>query len=152
MAEAHEASTGKGEADRDAIVADYRTLLSELALLTTISVLLFGFLLTAALRESRSRLEEWIMVAALVIVASATLIFAMPVVYHRLQFPYENWEKFQRRAHGFITIGFPVFVAGFYLSLTLAVWDELSGAGFAVAGVPLAVAGGLFLVRRRISA
>jgi hypothetical protein len=152
MVRTEEKDRTQGAADRDTIIGDYRALLSELALLTTISVLLFGFLLTVAIGESLTLAEEWLLLLSLVSVASATLIFAMPVVYHRIQFPYQNWEKFQRRSHGFITIGFPVFVAGFFMSLSLAIWDQLGPPALAVAAVPLAIALLLFVGRRSISA
>jgi hypothetical protein len=82
---------GRQDAKRDALVTDYRTILSELALMTTVSVLLFGFLLSNASRASEG-LEEWLYAAAMVLVASSTMVFLLPAVYHHLEFPYTDFE------------------------------------------------------------
>lgn len=128
---------------------NYHTILTELALLTTVSVLLFGFLLTRT--EGRlSDIEEWLLAIALITVASATMVFILPVAYHRLQFPYADWEKFQLRSHSFIRLGFPLLAAGLYLSLTLAVWDLFEAGSFFVAGLPLVLTTLILAARRLI--
>ena len=137
-------------ADRDVIVGNYHTLLNELSLLTTVSVILFGFLL-AAPADARSTAERWLLVVAMVAVATATLVFILPVVYHRLQFPYSDWKKFQLRSHGFISIGFPMLSAGIYLGLSLSIWDTFKAAAFLVAALPIVAALLIFLSRRQIS-
>ena len=137
-------------ADRDVIIDGYRTLLTELALLTTISALLFGFLL-AAPDDARTTAERCLLIVAMAAVATSTLVFVLPVVYHRLQFPYTDWEKFQLRTHGFIRIGFPMLAAGIYLALALSVWDTFKAAAFLVAALPTAGALLIFLTRRQIS-
>jgi hypothetical protein len=139
-----------GASGVDRITDNYRTILNELSLLATVSVLLFGFLLSVAARDATTT-ERWLLLTALICVSSSTLIFILPVAYHRLEFPYEDWNKFQRRSHYFITVGVPIFVAGVYLSMTVAVWDLLDGAGFVVSGVPMAFSGAVFLWRRRLS-
>jgi hypothetical protein len=104
-----------GASGVDRITDNYRTILNELSLLATVSVLLFGFLLSVAARDATTT-ERWLLLTALICVSSSTLIFILPVAYHRLEFPYEDWNKFQRRSHYFITVGVPIFVAGVYLS------------------------------------
>jgi len=131
------------------VTENYHTILTELALLTTVSVLLFGFLLTRTER-SLSDIEEWLLAIALITVASSTTVFILPVAYHRLQFPYSDWAKFQLRSHSFINLGFPLLAAGLYLSLTLAVWDLFEAGSFLVACMPLAVAGLILATRRLI--
>ena len=84
------------EAKQDSLIPDYRTILAELALLTTVSTLLFGFLL-ASVRSVGGSAEEWIQGLAMVLVASATMVFLLPAAYHHLQFPYRDFEKFQER-------------------------------------------------------
>lgn len=137
-------------ANQDQVVESYSDILTELRLLTTVSVLLFGFLLTVA-RNDVSDIEKWLLFAALVAVASATALFVLPIAYHRAQFPYEDWEKFQIRAHGFMQVGFPVLAIGFYLSLVVGTWAQMEEAAFAVATVPVVVAGLALLFRRRLS-
>lgn len=137
--------------DTDGIVDNYRSILSELSLLATVSVLLFGFLLTVATRDSPTTTEQWLLFAALISVSSATLVFILPVAYHRMEFPYQNWEKFQRRSHYFIAVGVPIFIIGIYLSMTVAIWDLLSWSGFAISAIPLLFAAVIFLGRRTLT-
>lgn len=137
-------------AESDGITDNYRTILNELSLLATVSVLLFGFLLTVATREATTA-EQWLLFVALICVSSATLVFILPVAYHRLEFPYRNWEKFQRRSHYFISVGVPIFIVGIYLSMTVAIWDLVSWGGFLISGIPLAFASVIFFGRRTLS-
>ena len=145
--------TGGEEASpRDATVHDnlidnYRTILSELNLLTTVAVLLFGFLLATA-ASAGSDTEEWLYVVAMILVATATSVFLLPVAYHHLQFPYHDFEKFQARGHFWILIGLPLLAAGLYLSLVLAIWSSFSEASIVVAAAPLFMSGVVFAVRR----
>lgn len=125
-------------------------MLTELSLLTPVSVILFGFLL-AAPADARSTAERCVLVVATVAVATATLVFILPVVYHRLQFPCSDWKKFQLRSHGFIRIGFPMLSAGIYLGLSLSIWDTFKAAAFLVAALPIVAALLIFLSRRQIS-
>jgi hypothetical protein len=134
-------------ARRDSIVDSYRTILNELGLLTTVSVLLFGFLLSALPSED-SGLELWIYGGATVLVASATLVFVLPVAYHHIQYPYEDFEKFQARSHFWVMMGLPLLGGGLYLGLSLALWNLFEGMSFVVAGVPIVVTGVVFAVRK----
>lgn len=143
--------THSGPADADGIVDNYRSILNELSLLATVSVLLFGFLLSVTTRDARTAAEQWLLFSALISVSSATLVFILPVAYHRLEFPYNNWEKFQRRSHYFIAVGVPIFIVGLYLSMTVAIWDLLDWSAFAVSAIPLAFAATIFLGRRHLS-
>lgn len=143
-------TTARARAHRDQIVESYSDILTELRLLTTVSVLLFGFLLAVA-RNDVSDLEKWLLFAALVSVASATALFVLPIAYHRAQFPYDDWEKFQIRAHGFMRLGFPVLTVGFYLSLVVGTWGQVEEGAFVVATVPVAIAALALLFRRRLS-
>lgn len=126
------------EARLDSLIENYRTILNELALLTTVSVLLFGFLLASA-GIATSRAEEWAYAVALVMVATATLIFVLPVAYHHLQFPYRDFERFQRRAHRWVRFGLPLLGLSFYLSLVLSISAIFDEASIVIAGVPLLI-------------
>jgi len=124
------------KAGSDELGENYRTLLNELALLTTVSVLLFGFLL-ASPGIAGSDLEEWTYAVAIVLVGTSTLIFVLPVAYHHVQFPYRDFAKFQRRTHNWVSFGLPVLGISFYLTLVLSIssiFDEMS---VLIAGVPL---------------
>ena len=153
---AHLYVSGSGEdhvhikARMDVLVPDYRTILAELGVLTTVSVLLFGFLLGSASSFAHSRLEEWVYAMTTVLVASATLCFVLPVAYHHIQFPYEDFEKFQTRSHRWILIGLPLLGVGLYLALCLALWSLFGAASLGIAGAPLAAAGLFFALRKDI--
>jgi hypothetical protein len=138
-------------AEADVVIDDYRSILTELSLLTTVSVLLFGFLLTVVTREQLSGPEGWLLFVALIAIASATVVFVLPVTYHRVQYPYSDWDKFQVRAHGFISVGLPLFLVGFYSSIALALWERFDWFALIVAAAPLALGGAIFMTRRRLS-
>jgi hypothetical protein len=142
---------GQKQQTEDRLVENYRTILSELALLTTVSVLLFGFLLSAAGRFADSRFEETLYSIAIIMVATATLVFVMPVAYHHLQFPYHNFEKFTERTHGWTLLGIPLLGGSLYLSLSLAIWSLLGGWSLLVSTLPLAATFIAFLIRRKLS-
>jgi hypothetical protein len=134
-------------ASRDVLIEDYRAILNELALLTTVSVLLFGFLLTSS-GSADSSAEEWIYAAAMVAVASATMVFILPVAYHHVQFPYEEFHKFVARSHFWIRGGLPLLAAGLYLSLCLAIWSLFQAGALLIAAAPFAATGIAFLLRK----
>jgi hypothetical protein len=46
-------------------------------------------------------------------------LFAMPVVYHHLQYPYRDLEKFKLRSHRFIKFGIVPAAITLYLGLDL---------------------------------
>jgi fumarate reductase subunit D len=133
---ADDAGERRGEAHEDDLIENYRAILNELALLTTVSVLLFGFLL-ASPGIADSDTQEWAYAVALILVATATLIFVLPVVYHHIQFPYRDFEKFQRRTHNWVTYGLPLLGIGFYLTLVLSITSIFNEASIIIAGVPL---------------
>jgi hypothetical protein len=135
------------DAERDELIENYRTILNELSLLTTVSVLPFGFLLTSP-GIADSSLEELAYAVAIVLVATATLIFVLPVAYHHLQFPYTDFEKFQARTHNWLRFGLPLLGAGFYLSLVLSIAAIFAEAAFVLAGVPLLATLAFFAARR----
>jgi hypothetical protein len=135
----------------DGLVENYRTILNELSLLTTVSVLLFGFLLASTQSFADTTLEEVLYSIAIVLVATATLIFIMPVAYHHIQFPYEDFDKFTERTHGWMLLGLPLLGASFYLSLSLSIWSLLGGWALVIGAVPLAATLVVFLMRKEIS-
>lgn len=135
------------EANRDVLVEDYRAILSELALLTTVSVLLFGFLLTAS-NSTDGGTEEWVYAIAMILVASATMVFILPVAYHHVQFPYEDFPKFVARSHRWIRGGLPLLAMGLYLSLCLAIWSLFGGLAVVIAAAPFLATAAAFILRK----
>ncbi len=137
----------KEEAQRDVLIEDYRTILSELALLTTVSVLLFGFLLTAS-NTADEGVEEWVYAVATVLVASSTMVFILPVAYHHIQFPYEDFDKFTIRSHHWIRAGLPLLAVGLYLSLCLAIWSLFDVGALVIAASPFIATAIAFVLRK----
>jgi hypothetical protein len=114
-------SNEKSKEDR--LVRDYDTVLRESALLTTFAGILFGFLLNISINAVRNELEYDDRIALVVALFSITIaisLFVMPVIYHHIQYPYGDFEKFKRRSHRFVIFG--LIPAGFtlYLGLELA--------------------------------
>jgi hypothetical protein len=142
-AEEYEQQVGVG-----GLIENYRTILNELALLTTVSVLLFGFLLASTSSVS-SGVEEWLNAVAICLVATSTMVFILPVAYHHLQFPYQDFEKFQARTHNWMRIGLPLLGGSLYLSLCLAIWSLFEEAALLIAGLPLLVTLLAFFLRKR---
>lgn len=134
-------------ASRDVLIEDYRAILNELALLTTVSVLLFGFLLGSSARAAEGT-EQWIYAIAMVAVASATMVFILPVAYHHVQFPYEKFDKFVARSHLWIRAGLPLLASGLYLSLCLAIWSLFDVGALAIAAIPFAATTIAFVLRK----
>jgi hypothetical protein len=137
------------EPARDGLIENYRTILNELNLLTTVSVLLFGFLLATSDRADSS-VEELLYALSLVLVATSTLVFVLPVIYHHIQFPFTNFEKFVDRTHAWMKIGLPMLAGGLYLSLSLAIWSQFDVWSLIIAAAPLVATSIAFLLRRDI--
>ena len=136
----------------DDVVENYADLINELRLLTTVSAFLFGFLLAfGSGNSSLTDTERWMFFAAIIATATSTALFVLPSVYHRLQFPYHDWDKFQRRAHAFMMVGLPFLAAGFYFSLGLAVWERVEEGAFVIAAIPLIAVGIVLAFRRELS-
>ncbi|MGE0687624.1 MAG: DUF6328 family protein [Dehalococcoidia bacterium] len=134
-------------ASRDVLIEDYRAILNELALLTTVSVLLFGFLLGSSTGAAEGT-EQWIYAVAMVAVASATMVFILPVAYHHVQFPYEKFDKFVARSHLWIRAGLPLLAGGLYLSLCLAIWSLFDIVSLAIAAIPFVATVVAFALRK----
>jgi len=146
--ESGQADVKRGEgAATDELIENYRAILNELSLLTTVSVLLFGFLLVST-GIAGSDLEEWTYAVAIVSVATSTLIFVLPVAYHHLQFPYRDFAKFQRRSHYWVRFGLPLLGASFYLTLVLSISSIFGAVSIVIAGVPLFVTLLAFYLRK----
>jgi hypothetical protein len=131
----------------DDFVQNYRTILSELSLLTTVSVLLFGFLL-ASTTIAHTGIREWLYALAVILVATSTTVFVLPVAYHHLQVPYHDFEKFQARTHRWMAFGLPMLSSGMYLSLSLAIWPLFKEGALIIAAIPLLATYIAFILRK----
>ncbi len=68
-------------------------ILAEARLFTTVSGILFGFLLTGSVAETSQIpgiIQRTLLLLALVCTASATLMFILPPLYHHLRFPMDQ--------------------------------------------------------------
>jgi hypothetical protein len=122
----------------DNLLKDYDTILNEAALLTTFTGILFGFLLNISVTSSSTLnfLEQVVLAVALFSITIATSLFIMSVVYHHLQFPYNNLAKFKTRAHRFIIFGLIPTAATLYLGIVLAFYPLVGVYTFIIAGLP----------------
>lgn len=106
----------------DALVQDYNTILRESSLLTTFAGILFGFLLEISINapESFDISDRIVLLIALFSITVAISFFVMPVVYHHMQYPYKDLEKFKQRSHRFIIFGLLPAIFTLFLGLELA--------------------------------
>jgi hypothetical protein len=125
--------------ERDRLIERYDTILKESALLATFAGILFGFLLQISINTPRyfTFFDKTILLVALYSITIATSLFAMPVIYHHLQYPYEDLEKFKVRSHRFIVLGVIHSGITLYLGIEIALKSVLNTiTAFAVATIP----------------
>ena len=106
----------------DSLVQDYNAILRESSLLTTFAGILFGFLLEISINapESFDISDRIVLLIALFSITVAISFFVMPVVYHHMQYPYKDLEKFKQRSHRFIIFGLLPAIFTLFLGLELA--------------------------------
>lgn len=90
--------------EEDRLILGYDIIVRESALLTTTGGILFGFLLSISINspESFSLINRITLLMALYSITIAISLFVMPVIYHHLQYPYSDLEKFKERSHRFM--------------------------------------------------
>ncbi len=138
------------EVKKDRLFRDYDTVLKESAVLTAFAGVLFGFLLNISIRGANqlAYLEKIILVLALFSVTIAVSLFIMPVIYHHVQFPYSDVEKFKKRAHRFILFGLiPTFVT-LYPGMILALSPLIDNRAYFIAGLPFVFVYILYRMRK----
>jgi len=135
---------------KDRLSRDYDTVLKESAVLTTFGGVLFGFLLNISIRDANqlSYLERIILVLALFSITIAVSLFVMPVIYHHVQFPYSDVDKFKKRAHRFILFGFIPTIVTLYLGMILAFSPLIDVMAYFVAGLPFVFVYILYRMRK----
>ena len=138
------------EDKRDDLVRDYGTVLRESSILIVISGILFGFLLNMTV-NTPDNFGTVNMVALLVAVFSITVaisLFVLPVIYHHMQYPYTDIEKFKQRSHRFIVFGMVPAGITLYLGLAIALSSLLSEFAFIPAAFPFVIVYALFRMRK----
>lgn len=136
---------------QDALVRDYSTVLRESALLTTFSSILFGFLFTVSIDipDGFDFFDRVLILVALFSITVAVSLFVMPVIYHHVQYPYSDIEKFKSRSHRFIVFGIVPALVTLYLGLEIALSSVMqSELAFVLAGVPFAMVYIFFKMRK----
>ena len=107
---------------KDDVIKHYDSVIRESSLLTTVCGFLFGFLLNISINTPQGFAAEdsIILLVALYSISFAVSFFAMPVIYHHLQYPYRDLEKFKLRAHRFMRFGIaPAAAFTLYLGMVL---------------------------------
>jgi hypothetical protein len=107
---------------KDKLTGDYGAILRESAILISFSAFLFGFLLNISVTSSSSfdLLDKIIILLALFSITISISLFIMPVIYHHLEYPYIDFEKFKERSHRFTLFGLITAMITLFLGLELA--------------------------------
>ena len=107
---------------KDKLTPDYGSVLRESAVLTTFSAFLFGFLLNISINSTKSfiLIDKIILLIALFSITISAVLFIMPVIYHHLEYPYLDFEKFKERSHRFTLFGLIPAMITLFLGLQLA--------------------------------
>ena len=136
---------------KDQLILDYDTILKESALLTTFAEILFGFLLDISINtpETFAFIDRVVLLVALFSITFAASIFVMPVVYHHLQYPYKDLEKFKSRSHRFIMFGLMPAGITLYLGLVLSLSSLLERfPAFLISSIPFILIYVFFRMRK----
>ena len=109
--------------EEDKLIQSYDTILKESAVLTAFSGILFGFLLQISINSPLyfGFFNKLLILISLYSITIATSLFIMPVIYHHLQYPYKDIQKFKSRAHKFILFRLLHVGLTLYLGLVISV-------------------------------
>ncbi|MCC7571740.1 hypothetical protein KO465_10575 [Candidatus Micrarchaeota archaeon] len=124
----------KSESIKNTDIAKHLSdVLAESRTLTGLIGIIFGFLLNVIFSGSvQNLIELWLLETAIICSVLSLALFAMPVIYHHLQFPYSDKNKYILRSHWFISVGFIPAIVMFYTSVTLALYKVFSVYAFLV--------------------
>lgn len=106
---------------KDDVIHDYDSVLKESGVLTSVSGIVFGFLLSISINPPNGfrREDSIILMISLYSISFAVSFFVMPIVYHHIQYPYKDINKFNIRSHRFIKFGLIPGAITLYLCLAL---------------------------------
>ena len=107
------------------ISSSYDTILKESAALVTFSGILFGFILNISINppDNFSYIDKILLLITLYAITIAACLFVMPIIYHHIQYPYHDFEKFRKRSHRFILYG--LIPVGITLIIALGISSSL---------------------------
>ena len=107
------------------ISTSYDTILKESAALVTFSGILFGFILNISINppDTFSYIDKILLLITLYAITIAACLFVMPIIYHHIQYPYHDFEKFRKRSHRFILYG--LIPVGITLIIALGISSSL---------------------------
>ena len=111
--------------DSKDISSSYDTILKESAALTSFSGILFGFILNISINPpiTFSYTDKILLLITLYTITTAASLFVMPIIYHHIQYPYGDFEKFRKRSHRFILYG--LIPVGITLIIALGISSSL---------------------------
>jgi hypothetical protein len=135
----------------DRLVADPGAVLRESAVLTTFAGILFGFLFNVSIDipERFSFVDRTALLVALFSITVAISLFVMPVIYHHVQYPYRDVEKFKNRSHRFIMFGLIPAGITLYLGLAIALLSVMEAPfAFALGTAPFILVYVFFRLRK----
>jgi len=135
----------------DRLVQDPGAVLRESAVLTTFAGILFGFLFNVSIDipERFSIVDRTALLVALFSITVAISLFVMPVIYHHLQYPYRDVEKFKKRSHRFIMFGLIPAGITLYLGLAIALISVMEAPfAFALGAAPFVLVYVFFRLRK----
>ena len=118
----------EGDVVKDDIIHDYDSVLKEGGVLTSVSGIIFGFLLNISINAPQGFTIEdsIILMISLYSISFAVSFFVMPIIYHHIQYPYRDIEKFKIRSHKFIKFGMIPGAITMYLGLLLGLKFSLN--------------------------
>ena len=121
-------SKEKEDIVKDDIIHDYDSVLKESGVLTSVSGIIFGFLLNISINSPKGfTIEDSILLMiSLYSISFAVSFFVMPIIYHHIQYPYRDIEKFKIRSHKFIKFGLISGAIIMYLGLLLGLKFSLN--------------------------
>ena len=111
---------------------------------------MFGFLLEISINTPKDFAlgDKIILLLSLFSITIAASLFVMPVIYHHIQYPYKDLDKFKIRSHRFIVFGLIPAGITLFLGLELALSSLLDRfPAFMLAAIPFVVVYILFRMR-----
>ncbi len=133
------------------LTAGLSDVLSEVRTLLTVAGLLFAFLLNSLFFANfKDPAQDYLLLASVFSSLITIMVFAMPVFYHHVQFPYKDKKKFILRSHSFILLGLALFFVTLFLTLVIAFYNKLGVWSFAFALATFVVLAVVYKERSKI--
>jgi Family of unknown function (DUF6328) len=136
----------------DKLTKDYGSLIRESAVLTSFSGFLFGFLLTISVEYAKDfvLINKAILLIAISSITVSISLFIMPIIYHHLEYPYLDFDKFKKRSHKFTVYGLiPAMITlflGIELSMSIVLQNNIFA--YALGVIPFVIIGIAYKLRK----